>query len=69
VRDVGLPELDGYESARALRNEHAAAPTLIAATGYGGPAGSQVRGRSRVRLPLREAAERPRLDPRASTIA
>ncbi|HTQ04224.1 MAG TPA: hybrid sensor histidine kinase/response regulator [Polyangiaceae bacterium] len=36
VLDVGLPEVDGYELARALRSEHGAQPTLIAATGYGG---------------------------------
>ncbi len=36
VLDVGLPGLDGYELARALRSEHGTTPTLIAATGYGG---------------------------------
>ena len=35
VVDVGLPDMDGYELARALREEHGARPTLIAATGYG----------------------------------
>jgi signal transduction histidine kinase/CheY-like chemotaxis protein len=35
VLDVGLPDLDGYELARALRAEHGRKPTLIAATGYG----------------------------------
>jgi signal transduction histidine kinase/ActR/RegA family two-component response regulator len=35
VLDVGLPELDGYELARLLREEHGTRPTLIAATGYG----------------------------------
>jgi signal transduction histidine kinase/CheY-like chemotaxis protein len=35
VLDVGLPDSDGYELARALRAEHGRAPTLIAATGYG----------------------------------
>ncbi len=35
VRDVGLPEIDGYELARILRAEHGPKPTLIAATGYG----------------------------------
>ena len=35
LTDVGLPVLDGYELARALRAEHGPAPTLIAATGYG----------------------------------
>jgi signal transduction histidine kinase/ActR/RegA family two-component response regulator len=37
VLDVGLPDLDGYELARALRAEHGASATLIAATGYGQP--------------------------------
>jgi signal transduction histidine kinase/CheY-like chemotaxis protein len=36
VLDVGLPDLDGYQLARALRTEHPTA-TLIAATGYGQP--------------------------------
>ena len=35
VLDVGLPEIDGYELAKQLRAAHGAAPTLIAATGYG----------------------------------
>jgi signal transduction histidine kinase/ActR/RegA family two-component response regulator len=35
ILDVGLPDMDGYDHARALREEHGAAPTLIAATGYG----------------------------------
>jgi CheY-like chemotaxis protein len=35
VLDVGLPELDGYELAKALREQHGPDPTLIAATGYG----------------------------------
>ncbi len=35
VLDVGLPDLDGYDLARALRAEHGTGPTLIAATGYG----------------------------------
>ena len=35
VLDVGLPVLDGYELAKALRAEHGLGPTLIAATGYG----------------------------------
>ena len=35
VLDVGLPELDGYELARALRAQHGKSATLIAATGYG----------------------------------
>jgi DNA-binding response OmpR family regulator len=37
VLDVGLPVLDGYEIARAVRAKHGRAPTLIAATGYGQP--------------------------------
>jgi signal transduction histidine kinase/ActR/RegA family two-component response regulator len=35
VLDVGLPDADGYQLARALRAEHGRTPTLIAATGYG----------------------------------
>jgi signal transduction histidine kinase/ActR/RegA family two-component response regulator len=35
ILDVGLPDMDGYDLARALREEHGAGPTLIAATGYG----------------------------------
>jgi DNA-binding response OmpR family regulator len=35
VLDVGLPMLDGYELARAVRAAHGQVPTLIAATGYG----------------------------------
>jgi signal transduction histidine kinase/CheY-like chemotaxis protein len=35
VLDVGLPDLDGYELANALRAQHGTDPTLIAATGYG----------------------------------
>jgi CheY-like chemotaxis protein len=37
VLDVGLPDLDGYAVARALRAEHGPTATLIAATGYGQP--------------------------------
>jgi signal transduction histidine kinase/ActR/RegA family two-component response regulator len=37
VLDVGLPDLDGYELATALRAEHGSDATLIAATGYGQP--------------------------------
>jgi len=35
VLDVGMPGLDGYELAKALRAEHGRSATLIAATGYG----------------------------------
>lgn len=38
VLDVGLPDLDGYELAKAIRTEHGRRATLIAATGYGLPA-------------------------------
>jgi CheY-like chemotaxis protein len=37
VLDVGLPVLDGYHLARAVRAQHGYEPTLIAATGYGQP--------------------------------
>jgi CheY-like chemotaxis protein len=37
VLDVGLPDVDGYELAKALRAEYGGAATLIAATGYGLP--------------------------------
>jgi len=35
ILDVGLPDMDGYALARALRAEHGTEPLLIAATGYG----------------------------------
>lgn len=35
VLDVGLPELDGYELAKTLRDRYGKNATLIAATGYG----------------------------------
>jgi signal transduction histidine kinase/ActR/RegA family two-component response regulator len=35
VLDVGLPDLDGYEVAQALRAEHGRHATLIAVTGFG----------------------------------
>jgi DNA-binding response OmpR family regulator len=37
VLDVGLPDLDGYELARAIRAEYGPGATLIAMTGYGQP--------------------------------
>jgi len=37
VLDVGLPGLDGYELARAVRAEYGSSAVLIAMTGYGGP--------------------------------
>jgi signal transduction histidine kinase/ActR/RegA family two-component response regulator len=37
VLDVGLPDLDGYEVAKALRAEHGRGAMLIAATGYAQP--------------------------------
>ncbi len=37
VFDVGLPGLDGYEVARAVRAEYGASAILIAMTGYGAP--------------------------------
>lgn len=33
--DIGLPQIDGYELARRLRNEHQRRLLLIALTGYG----------------------------------
>jgi DNA-binding response OmpR family regulator len=35
VVDIGLPLLDGYEVARAIRGNHGSGPLLIAMTGYG----------------------------------
>jgi two-component system, sensor histidine kinase len=35
--DIGLPELDGYEVARRLRDALGNGPRLIALTGYGQP--------------------------------
>jgi CheY-like chemotaxis protein/anti-sigma regulatory factor (Ser/Thr protein kinase) len=35
ILDVGLPDIDGYELAAALRAEYGPEPLLIAATGYG----------------------------------
>jgi signal transduction histidine kinase/ActR/RegA family two-component response regulator len=37
VLDVGLPDLNGNDLAKALRAEHGTTPVLIAATGYGQP--------------------------------
>ncbi|HEY3808287.1 MAG TPA: hybrid sensor histidine kinase/response regulator [Kofleriaceae bacterium] len=37
VLDVGLPDLDGYELAKALRTQYGSNAILIAATGYGQP--------------------------------
>jgi CheY-like chemotaxis protein len=37
VIDIGLPELDGYEVARRIRNEFGAGVRLIALTAYGQP--------------------------------
>jgi CheY-like chemotaxis protein len=37
VLDVGMPGLDGYALAKALRTEHGRGAILIAATGYGQP--------------------------------
>ncbi len=35
--DIGLPQMDGYQVARLLRQEHGRAPYLVALTGYGRP--------------------------------
>ncbi|HVH43381.1 MAG TPA: ATP-binding protein [Labilithrix sp.] len=37
ILDVGLPDVDGYDLARAIRAQHGKEPMLIAATGYGQP--------------------------------
>jgi CheY-like chemotaxis protein len=37
VLDVGLPGMDGYDVARAIRAEYGTDPTLIAVTGFGRP--------------------------------
>jgi CheY-like chemotaxis protein len=34
--DIGLPKLDGYAVARALRQRQESSPLLVAVTGYGG---------------------------------
>ena len=39
--DIGLPQMDGYEVARALRAQHERGITLIALTGYGQPEDQQ----------------------------
>jgi CheY-like chemotaxis protein len=36
--DIGLPDMDGYQVARALRSELGARVRLVALTGYGQPA-------------------------------
>ena len=36
VMDIGLPGLNGYDAARALRARHGRAVTLVALTGFGG---------------------------------
>lgn len=36
--DVGLPEMDGYQLARSIREQSEKPPTLVAVTGYGQPA-------------------------------
>jgi CheY-like chemotaxis protein len=33
--DLGMPGMDGFETARRLRAEHGRAPVLVALTGYG----------------------------------
>jgi signal transduction histidine kinase len=38
--DIGLPEMDGYELARAIRARHSG-PMLVAVTGYGQPEDTQ----------------------------
>ena len=35
--DLGLPELSGFDFARAVRREHAAVVRLVAVSGYAGP--------------------------------
>jgi signal transduction histidine kinase/CheY-like chemotaxis protein len=37
IVDIGLPQMDGYEVARAMRRELGGKPTLVALTGYGLP--------------------------------
>ena len=37
IVDIGLPQMDGYEVARLLREEHGRTPYLVALTGYGRP--------------------------------
>lgn len=33
--DIGLPDMEGYDVARTLRNEHASEATIVALTGFG----------------------------------
>jgi two-component system, sensor histidine kinase len=44
VMDIGLPDIDGYEAARRIRQQRGRAVRLIAVSGYGQP---QDRARSR----------------------
>jgi CheY-like chemotaxis protein len=41
IVDIGLPQMDGYEVAKAIRRELGGSPTLVALTGYGLPEDEQ----------------------------
>ena len=60
VLDVGLPGMNGYEVASALRQRGEACPELIAVTGYGQAADTQARAGSRLPLSPGEARGRAR---------
>jgi CheY-like chemotaxis protein len=53
--DLGLPELSGFDFARAIRREHARSIRLVAISGYAQPGGHPPRARSRLRCASRQA--------------
>ena len=63
VLDVGLPGMNGYEVASALRQRGETCPELIAVTGYGQAADTQRALEAGFRLPPGEAGGRPRPHP------
>ena len=58
--DIGLPEMDGYEVARRIRERpNSGRIVLVALTGYGPGRGPQTDSRGRLRPPSREARRTP----------